>query len=235
MNSLGLLRQTLCGLLAACLLGACAFGADTAETKKSGVTSSRTRDAAKEENTGNSIEAPATDPAYRLSKGDEIAVSVFNEPEFSSAQRIDNRGVIRIPYVGEISIANQTVREAEKYLEKLFVDKKLLREPMVSIGVREYAVREISVLGAMNSTGKFRLPREASSVEMIELVTQMGGLKATARGNDVQVTRVDEDGKEQVHRVDVEAMINPRRADRNTPRSFLLYPGDRIFVPERLF
>lgn len=236
MNRSRRLQQFLCLVLASSMLGACAFGAGSAEQKgpgnpATGASASKSDDSGESQ----SIETPPTDPGYRLSKGDEIAVVVFNESEFSNAQRIDNRGIIRLPYAGEISIANRTVREAERYLEGLLVDKKLLREPMVTIAVREYASREVAILGAVGSPGKYRMPREASSVEIVDVVTGMGGLRATAKGDDVQVTRVLDSGEEQVMRVDVEAMINPRKGDRNTVRSFLIYPGDRIYVPERLW
>lgn len=180
-------------------------------------------------------DTPVTDPAYKLSRGDEIAVVVFNEGDLSGAQKIDNRGVIRLPYIGEVSLAGRTVREAESYLEKLLIDKKLLRQPMVSIGVRDYASREVSVLGAVNGPGKFRMPKEASSAEIVDVISGVGGFRPTGKQNDVKVTRTLDSGEEKVITVDVEAMMNPHKADRNTPRSFLIYPGDRIFVPERLF
>ena len=239
MNRSHHLQQLLCILLASTLLGACAFGAGTAEQNGSarpptGSSAARGDEEGKDSGDSN-LETPPTDPAYRLSKGDEIVVVVFNESEFSNAQRIDNRGIIRLPYAGEISIANRTVREGERYLEGLLIEKKLLRDPMVTIAVREYASREVSILGAVGNPGKYRMPREASSVEIVDVVTAMGGLRATAKGDDVQVTRILDSGEEQVVRVDVEAMINPRKGDRNSVRSFLLYPGDRIYVPERLW
>ncbi len=180
-------------------------------------------------------EIPATDPAYKLSRGDQVAINVFAEGEMSTDQKIDNRGIIRIPYVGEVALAGRSVREAETYLEKLFVDRKLIRRPMVTIGVRDYASREVSVLGAVNGAGKYRMPKETSSIEIVEVITGMGGFRATAKSDEVKVTRILDSGEEKVITVDVEAMINPRKADRNTPRSFLVYPGDRIFVPERLW
>ena len=235
MNRSRVLRQSLCVLLMSSLLGACAFGAGTPESDRDSARPSGAGQGGGETANPGDMETHATDPAYRLSRGDEIAVVVFNESEFSTAQRIDNRGVIRIPYLGEINLANRTVREAESFLEKTFVEKKLLRAPMVTIAVREYASREVSVLGAIGNSGKFRMPREASSVEIVDVVTGMGGLKPTAKADDVQVTRTSDTGEETVLRVDVEAMINPRKGDRNTPRSFLVYPGDRIYVPERLW
>lgn len=234
------LRVTLL-LIISSFLGACAVGAGTT----SGPTESKKpdegqgmRNPAPAKNGSSSAtmeEIPATDPAYKLSRGDEIAVNVFNEGELSTAQKIDNRGIIRMPYIGEISMAGRTVREAETYLEKVLVDKKLIRTPMVTIGVRDYASREVSVLGAVSGTGKFRMPKETSSIEIVDVITGMGGFRPAAKANDVKVTRTLDSGEEKVITVDVEAMMNPGKADRNTPRSFLIYPGDRIFVPERLF
>src|SRR6185369_557116 len=107
----------------------------------------------------NNLDLPATDPGYHLSNGDAIAIIVWGEGEVSTDQRIDNKGVVRIPLVGDTQLTTKTVREAENYLEKLFIEKKLLRKPMVSISVRDYAAREVSVLGAVNAPGKFRMPQ----------------------------------------------------------------------------
>lgn len=183
----------------------------------------------------NNLDLPATDPGYQLSSGDEIAVIVWGEGDVSIDQRIDTKGIIRVPLIGDVNLSSKTVREAEKFLEQLFIDKKLLLKPMVTISVRDYAAREVSVLGAVNSPGKYRMPKEAASIEIVELITSLGGFKPTAKSDEVKVTRVDESGIETVSTVNVESMISGRGAGKNTPKSFLVYPGDRIYVPERLF
>jgi polysaccharide export outer membrane protein len=183
----------------------------------------------------NNLDLPATDPGYHLTNGDEIAVIVWGEADVSTDQRVDSKGVVRMPLIGDINLGSKTVREAEKYLEQIFVEKKILRKPMVTISVRDYAVREVSILGAVNSPGKYRMPKEAGSIEIIELITSLGGFKPTAKSDEVKVTRVDEAGIETVSTVNVEAMITGKGANKNSPKSFLVYPGDRIYVPERLF
>lgn len=185
--------------------------------------------------TVNNLDLPATDPGYHLSNGDEVAIIVWGEADVSTDQRIDSKGIVRMPLIGDINLSSKTVREAEKYLEQVFIDKKLLRKPMVTISVRDYSTREVAVLGAVNAPGNFRMPKEASSIEIVDLITSLGGLKATAKSDEVKVTRVDEAGVETVSTVNVEAMITGKGAGKNTPKSFLIYPGDRIYVPERLF
>lgn len=191
--------------------------------------------AASNTSTVNNLDLPATDPGYHLSNGDEIAIIIWGEADVSTDQRIDSKGVVRMPLIGDVNLSSKTVREAEKYLEQVFIDKKILRKPMVTISVRDYAVREVSVLGAVNSPGKYRMPKEAASIEIVELITSLGGFKPTAKSDEVKVTRVDEAGVETVSTVNVEAMISGRGASKSTPKSFLVYPGDRIYVPERLF
>ncbi|HEU5079211.1 MAG TPA: polysaccharide biosynthesis/export family protein [Opitutaceae bacterium] len=228
---LGLCGNLTSAVIASCLLAACASGEGTA-ANSAGPAPTAIGGAAVNMT---APEESATDPAYQLLRGDEIAVNVYNENELSSAQRIDNKGVIRLPYLGDVVIAGETVRQAENGLEKLLVEKKLLRKPLVTITVREYSSREVSVLGAIGGAGKFRMPREKSAVEIVDVITSMGGFRPTSKSDEVKVTRILDSGEEKVITVDVEAMINPRKGDRNTPRSFLIYPGDRIFVPERLW
>jgi protein involved in polysaccharide export with SLBB domain len=183
----------------------------------------------------NNLDLPATDPGYQLSNGDEVAIIIWGEGDVSIDQRIDSKGIVRMPLIGEVNLSSRTVREAEKYLEQVFVDKKLLRKPMVTISVRDYAAREVSVLGAVNAPGKYRMPKEAGSIEIVELITSLGGFKPSAKSDEVKVTRVDESGIETVSTVNVQSMITGKGAGKNTPKSFLVYPGDRIYVDERLF
>lgn len=186
-------------------------------------------------NAVNNLDLPATDPGYHLSNGDEVAIIIWGEADVSIDQRIDAKGIVRMPLIGDIDLSSKTVREAEKYLEQVFIDKKLLRKPMVTISVRDYAGRVVAVLGAVNTPGQYHMPKEASSIEIVELITSLGGFKPTAKSDEVKVTRVDEAGIETVSTVNVEAMITGKGAGKNTPKSFLVYPGDRIYVPERLF
>lgn len=174
----------------------------------------------------------ATDPGYRLSIGDEITISIHGEDDMSAAQRIDKKGGIRMPILNEVNLSNKTVREAESFIEQLLVEKKLLRSPLVNITVRDYATREVTVIGAVGSPGLFRMRREADSVEILELVMSVGGLRGTAKGHDVKVIRTDDEGRETTQTVNVEAMINGKK---DAKKSFLIYPGDRIIVDERMW
>jgi polysaccharide export outer membrane protein len=187
---------------------------------------------------GPAQEMPAggdTDPSYRLAPGDSVSVNVYDERDMSASQRLDYAGKLRLPLVGEIKLGGLSVREAEDALEKLYVERELLKSPLVTISVSNYAVREVSVLGAVRSPGNFTFPKERDSLDIVDVITRLGGFLPTAKSDAVSVIRRKPDGKEEVSTVDVEAMIKGRRRGDTSRNSFAVYPGDRIWVPERLF
>jgi|GEM_PF-1340145 polysaccharide export outer membrane protein len=224
-------------ILTAIFAASCASGADySSNTANSGTSSAGSTSRGATAGTGAATPgAPvimATDPGYRLSLGDEISIEIHGQPDMSAAQRIDKTGAVRMPYINEVNLANKTVREAESFIEQTLVAQKLLKKPLVNITVRDYAVHEVTISGTGLNPGIFPLPRETSSIEIVELVQRLGGFRPTAKSDSVKVIRTDDNGKETVQTVDVESMIYGKK---NALKSFLIYPGDRIVVDERIF
>jgi len=60
----------------------------------------------------------------------------------------------------------------------------------------------------------------------------MGGFRNTAKSDKVRVTRIDSQGVEKRDIVDVEAMM---KGSRKALKSYVIYPGDKIYVEERLY
>ena len=179
--------------------------------------------------------AAATDPAYLLTPGDTVMVNVYGEPDMSASQLLDSNGRLRLPLVGEIELGTLSVREAEDKLERLYVSRELLRAPLVSISVVSYATREVSVLGAVRAPGNFQFPKEATSLDIVDLIARIGGFLPTAKSDAVSVIHRNPNGAEESTVIDVEKMITGRQRADSSRRQFAVYPGDRIWVPSRLF
>jgi protein involved in polysaccharide export with SLBB domain len=219
--------------LVALLGSACLSGQETNSTGNAKTTNS----ANGKTGSGSAATAPmimATDPGYRLSVGDEITIVVHGEDDISVARRIDKKtGGIRMPLINEVNLADKTVSEAENFIEQILIERKLLKKPLVNITVRDYATNEVTFTGRGIREGVFAMPREVANIELMELITRYGGLTPNAKSNEVRVYRKDDTtGREQSFVVDYEAMQSSKK---NAPKSFLIYPGDRIFVDERLF
>ncbi|MGH8020897.1 MAG: polysaccharide biosynthesis/export family protein [Opitutaceae bacterium] len=178
--------------------------------------------------------APANADAaasYRLNLRDQIEVQIFDEPELSTIQRIDGRGQVRIQLVGTVALAGKTVREAEDFVETLYVEKRILKNPMATVRVIEYAPREVNVLGEVATPGALPFPPEINEMDIVDVIAKAGGFTQIARRNRVEVTRLGSNGKVVVSEINVEDLIRGR----GEGVRFMVRPGDTISVPAVLF
>lgn len=178
---------------------------------------------------------PQTDPSYRLVVGDQIAIGIYGEGDLSISQKLDSQGRVRLALIDDIVLTGKSVREAETLIEKLYVERRILKKPMVSLTVQAYAVRDISILGAVRGPGKMSFPPEKSTLDITDVITRAGGFLPTAKSDAVKITRVDAGGRETTIELNVEAMLTRRGANSSTPKEYPILPGDRIWVAERLF
>lgn len=170
---------------------------------------------------------------YTLSLADQIRVSVYQEEDLTSQTRIDARGHINLPLLGEVAVGGLTVVEAQKAIQEAYKAGRFLRNPQVTVNVIEYAPREVSIQGQIRSPGRYTLPIE-STFTVVELVTKAGGITDIGKGSAVSVTRVSTDGSKKVFVIDVDNVIKGRKDQKNDDNTLLLQPGDVVYVPERL-
>ncbi len=171
-----------------------------------------------------------TDPNYKLVIQDKITISVYREEDLSLSQAIDAKGEIRDPLLGILKLTDLTVREAEIFYQEEFVRQRILRNPTVTINVLQYALKTISITGAVGSPGQTSLRPGEERIEILELISRVGGLRIDAKGKDVRITRTHDNGTQSVFRVDVESRIKQKRAPDGVVESFWVYPGDQLFI-----
>jgi len=122
------------------------------------------------------------DTRYRIGPGDVLTIVVRKAPELSGPVRVDQRGVIRIPMISEdIQAACRTESELATEIRTLYLEYK--KDPSVEVFVTDFQSRPVSVIGAINSPGQYRLQRQ---VRLNELLTFSGG-PATRAGRTINV------------------------------------------------
>lgn len=179
-------------------------------------------------------DGPPTNPEYVLTAGDTVQVNVTGEPELRAAEVIDRDGRIRLMLLGELKVGGLSVRAAEQLIAQSYREGQFLRGPDVSVQVSDYSPRFVTVLGAVRNVGKIPFPRDRKRMELVDVISAAGGFTPVAKGDAVVITRTNEQGGESSQTVDVASLMSgKRRDDKVTPS--LVQPGDRIFVPERLF
>ncbi len=127
------------------------------------------------------------------------------------------------------------MRDAERFIETTFVKRQFLKTPVVNIVVTNYFPREVSVLGAVRSPGTVTFPRDVTSLDVVDVIARVGGFLPVSKSDAVTITHRAADGKETVKTVDLESTITGRRHAGRDRADLAIYPGDRIWVPERLF
>jgi polysaccharide export outer membrane protein len=172
---------------------------------------------------------------YNIRTTDKLRISIFQEDDLSTISRVDAKGNVNLPLVGEIHVFGQTLDEAERTIEAAYRDGRFLRKPEVTVAVEDYAPREVSIQGQVKNPGRYPLPIEAS-ISVLDLVTKAGGFTDTALGTGVRVTRILPDGSTKVITLDVESLIKGRsNAKTNGENNALvLEPDDIVYVPERI-
>lgn len=169
------------------------------------------------------LAVPASTSVTALGPGDVFDIRVFEEQELSGTYRVLSDGSINFPLVGKAIVGGLTVSQLSELLEREL--SHYLRQPNVSIFVKEYNSRKVYVFGEVNKPGTF-VYEEAMNV--IQAITLAGGFTKLADKNGTSVTRVI-DGREQripVHVRDI--------GEGNAP-NFRLEPADIVFVPESIF
>jgi len=157
--------------------------------------------------------------------GDVFDVRVYGEDGLSGTYRIASDGTIDYPLLGTISVQGMTPTEVTRLIANGLVAGQFLKNPNVSVFVKEYSSKKISILGQVNKPGTFQY---VDGMSIIEAISIAGGFTPMAKPNDVTVTRVINDTEKQFL-VPVEAIGEGRTSN------FVLRPGDIVFVPQRVF
>lgn len=125
---------------------------------------------------------------YRIGMHDVLDVIVNKHAELSlSSVRMDEYGRIRLPRIpAPITAICKTENELAKEIIEIYA-ATYLREPFVSVIVREQNSQPMAVMGAVNNPGRFFTNRRLT---LLELLSYAGGPNVEFAGNTIQVVRV---------------------------------------------
>lgn len=163
---------------------------------------------------------------YRVSPGDLLSISVYQDPELSRKARVDAEGAVSLPLVGAVPVAGKTVLEAQRLIEERL--SKYLVEPQASVLIEEYGRKLFFVMGEVQKPGSYPVPVE-SKVTVLQAISIAGGFTRIAAPGRTRVLR-QAGGKTEDFKIDVKALTrNKEESD------LLLQPNDVIFVPQSFF
>ncbi len=164
-----------------------------------------------------------------LGPQDVFEVRVFRHDDMSKVYEVSEEGSINFPEIGVVQVGGKTPAQVELEIQTRLADGYLVN-PTVSILVKEYKSKTISVLGQVRKPTTIPY---AAGMSIVDAISQAGGFTPMARKNAVTVTRattVAPDSRKTLsYTVPVEAIASGKA------QPFFLRPGDTIFVPERWY
>lgn len=116
----------------------------------------------------NSAASTAGPQDYRIGFDDVLDISVFEAQELNREVRVSSAGVISLPLLESVHAAELTPRELELVLEEL-LRRTYMKDPHVSVFVREMQSHPVSVLGAVRKPGVFQVRGSKTLLEILSL------------------------------------------------------------------
>lgn len=121
----------------------------------------------------------------RIAQNDLLEIDVFDVDTLDRETRVDARGNISMPLIGQVPAAGLTAPELEEQLEERYgVD--LLRSPEITVFVEESFGQRVTMDGQFRRPGVFPV---TSQTTLLQAVAQAGGLSDIANERRVFVFR----------------------------------------------
>src|SRR5262245_61096070 len=89
---------------------------------------------------------------HKLGPDEMVDVAVFEVPELSGSFRVSASGYLSLPLIGTIKVAGQDTNATARQIEES-LRQKYIKDPHVTVSVKEYTTSYVSVMGAVKLPG----------------------------------------------------------------------------------
>lgn len=180
---------------------------------------------------------------YRIGPEDLLEVSVFDAVELNRSTRVAAGGEISLPLLGTVRAAGLTPRELETVVEEL-LRRSFMKDPHVSVFVREMQSHSVSVFGAVKKPGVFQIRGAKTLVEMLSmaeglaedagdtiLVVHRASSTGAAPGTEAKTAASGNDSVDPAPGTNSQEINLKGLLESGDPRlNVLVYPGDVVKV-----
>ena len=169
------------------------------------------------------VPAPGPRPdssSLLIGPGDELDVTVYGAPDLSGHTRVGSDGTISLPLVGRVVVAGLTSDRAQQALSDHLRERNIVKDPQVSVFVKEYTNSEISVAGEVVHPGVFSV---LGPHRLLDVLEAAGGLTDKA-SNDITVAHRGSGELTKLHLSNDPAQMAHANIE--------LQPGDTVVVPK---
>jgi polysaccharide export outer membrane protein len=160
--------------------------------------------------------------AYRIGPGDLLELKVFEVKELDQTVRVSEDGSITLPLLGRVMVEGLTQEGVVQKLTEL-LQAKYVKNPQVTIFIKEYKNQQVAVIGAVENAGSYEL---VGRKNLLQIISMAGGFSETA-GNEVFILREGPDGATSTVSIDLKDLLVNGNQALNIP----IEPNDVVNVP----
>ena len=160
---------------------------------------------------------------YLLKAGDVLQLSFPLTPDFDQIVTVQPDGFVTLRLLGDISVAGRTLPQLTEQLTSAY--GKMLRNPLLTIDLKEFEKPFFVVGGEVGHPGKYDLRTDTTVIQAVSIA---GGFRETAKHSQVLLIRRVSEGWAEVKSLDVKKMLRAK----NVSEDLFLRPGDTVYVPK---
>jgi polysaccharide biosynthesis/export protein len=157
---------------------------------------------------------------YRISSLDIIQVAIFQVPDLNRTVRVDERGFVSLPLIGQVPVRGKTMLQAQEDIAARY-SKSYLQSPQVSLSLVKSSQR-VTVSGAVRGPTVLTLE---SPLTLSMAIAQSGGTGDTANPERVHIARITGD------QVD-DSIFNLKEIQAGRASNPMLRGGDIVVVED---
>ncbi|MFB3922545.1 MAG: polysaccharide biosynthesis/export family protein [Terriglobia bacterium] len=162
-------------------------------------------------------------PRYQIETADVLDLTFPFTPEFNQTVTVQPDGYINLKSVGDIHVEGLTVPDTQKAIIKAY--EGILREPQVSVTLKEFDRPSFMALGQVQKPGKYDLRGDTTVSEAVAIA---GGFNEKAKHSQVLVFRRVSNDWVEVRKINLKQMLTKG----DLAEDLHLQPGDLVFVPQ---
>ncbi|MEM9154311.1 MAG: polysaccharide biosynthesis/export family protein [Cyanobacteria bacterium P01_F01_bin.33] len=160
---------------------------------------------------------------YTLGPGDQIAIEIFNVPEFSGNQQILVDGTISLSLIGSIFVEGLTLKQVADEIAARYVD--LLERPIVNVRLQQARPITFTVSGEVERPGAYASDG-SNRIRVTQAIQAAGGITRRADLRRVLLSRPQTNGPDKLFEVDLWDLLTTGEQEDN----HLLLDGDTIAI-----
>lgn len=160
---------------------------------------------------------------YRINPSDTLDLTFTLTPEFNQTVTVAPDGYIILRGVGGLPAAGSTLPELTASIKAAY--SKILREPVISIDLKEFEKPSFVVGGQVGKPGRFDW---RGDVTLTEAIAMAGGFTDASKHSQVLLFRRVSEQWTEARIINVKKML----ISRDLLEDPVLRPGDMLFVPK---